>query len=196
MGLNFVAIDFETANPKRASVCQIGLAKVRDGQITKTACEMVTPPRGFTNFHPRNIQVHGLTPRSIYGAPDWPGILGRLIAFTGDLPLIGHNVAFERSVIVQATEAEGLTVPDFQYLCSQKLAQTHLPEAGSFKLNLLAEHLGMPVFAHHDAGADAVACAALVLKIAEHTGLDDLDDLWPAKPARAARTNTHWRRNS
>lgn len=195
MGLNFVAIDFETAGPKRASVCQIGLAKVRDGQITKTACEMVKPPRGFTDFHPRNIQVHGLTPKSIYGAPGWPGILDRLIRFAGDLPLIGHNVAFEKSVIVQASEAEGLTAPDFKYLCSQKLAQTHLPEAGSFRLNMLAEHLGMPAFAHHDAGADAAACAALVLKIAEHTGLDDLESLWPAKPVRAARSGG-WRRYS
>jgi DNA polymerase-3 subunit epsilon len=193
MGLNFVAIDFETANPKRASVCQIGLAKVRDGQITKTACEMVVPPRGFTNFHPRNIQVHGLTPKSVYGAQDWTTILGRLIAFTGDLPLVGHNVAFERSVIVQATEAVGGEIPDFRYLCSQKLAQTHLPEAGPFKLNLLAEHLGMPAFAHHGAGADAVACAALVLKIAEHTGLDDLDRLWPAPAPRPARSGG-WRR--
>jgi DNA polymerase-3 subunit epsilon len=111
MGLDFVAIDFETAGPKRASVCQIGLAKVRDEQITKTACEMVRPQRGFTDFHPRNIQVHGLTPKSIYGAPSWPGILDRLVTFTGDLPLVGHNVAFERSVIVQASEAEGLTAP-------------------------------------------------------------------------------------
>jgi DNA polymerase-3 subunit epsilon len=192
MGLNFVAIDFETAGPKRASVCQIGLAKVRDGRVTKTACEMVMPPRGFTDFHPRNIQVHGLTPKSVYGAPGWPSILDRLIAFTGDLPLIGHNVAFEKSVIVQASDAEGLTAPEFRYLCSQKLAQTHLPDAGPFKLNLLTEHLGMPVFAHHDAGADAVACAALVLKIAEVTGLDDLERLWPAKPARS---NSGWRRN-
>jgi DNA polymerase-3 subunit epsilon len=194
MGLDFVAIDFETAGPKRASVCQVGLAEVRDGQITKTACEMVKPPRGFTDFHPRNIQVHGLTPKSIYGAPGWPGILDRLIRFTGDPPLIGHNVAFEKSLIVQASEAEGLTAPDFQYLCSQKLAQAHLPEAGSFKLNTLAEHLGMPAFAHHNAGADAEACAALVLKIAEHTGLDDLESLSPAKPARAARANNGWRR--
>jgi DNA polymerase-3 subunit epsilon len=191
MGLNFVAIDFETANPKRASVYQIGIAKVRDGVITKTACEMVRPPRGFTNFHERNIQVHGLTPKTIETAPGWPSILKRLIAFTGDLPLVGHNVAFERSVVVQATEAEGEAAPDFRYLCSQKLAQTHLPGLESYRLNTLSEHLGLPAFSHHDAGADAVACAALVLKIAETTGLDDLDDLWPApKP----RTRTGWRR--
>lgn len=191
--LNFVAIDFETAGPKRASVCQIGLAKVRDGQITKTACVMVKPPRGFTDFHPRNIQVHGLTPKSVYGAPGWPSILDRLIAFTGDLPLIGHNVAFERSVIVQASDAEGLTAPEFRYLCSQKLAQTHLLGLANYKLNTVVEHMGMPAFAHHDAGADAETCAALVLKIAEHTGLDDLEQLWPASAPRTARSG--WRRH-
>lgn len=32
-GLSFTAIDFETANPKRASVCAVGVVKVRDGVV-------------------------------------------------------------------------------------------------------------------------------------------------------------------
>lgn len=32
-GLDFVAVDVETANRKRGSVCSIGLARVRDGVI-------------------------------------------------------------------------------------------------------------------------------------------------------------------
>ena len=30
---NFVAIDFETANGKRSSVCSVGIVVVRDGEI-------------------------------------------------------------------------------------------------------------------------------------------------------------------
>lgn len=193
MSLDFVAIDFETANPKRASVIQIGLAKVRDGQIIKKACTMVFPPQGFTNFAERNIAVHGLTPKSVHGAPYWPEILERLVKFTGDLPLVAHNAPFERSVIVQASEAEGLTPPDFRYCCTQKLAQRLLPEAPSYKLDMLTDYLGRPSFSHHDAGDDAVACAELALAIAEHAGITDFDDLWPTEDL-AKRTLNQYRK--
>ena len=188
MSLDFLAIDFETANPKRASVCQIGLAKVRDGQIAATACLPVYPPKGYTNFHERNIAVHGMTPRSVVDAPGWPEILGRLIRFAGDLPLVGHNAAFEKSVIVQASEAEGLDVPDFTYLCSMKMARHVLPGLESYRLNEVSAHLGLPAFAHHDAGDDAVACANLVVALAAAAGSNDLGPLMPpARPARPRR---------
>lgn len=193
MSLDFVAIDFETANPKRASVIQIGLAKVRDGQIIKKACTMVFPPRNFTAFAERNIAVHGLTPKDIHGAPYWPEILDRLVKFTGDLPLVAHNAPFERSVIVAASEAEGLEVPDFRYCCTQKLAQRLLPEAPSYKLDLLTGYLGLPAFGHHDAGDDAVACAELALAIARHAGITDFDDLWPTSDL-ARQTLNNYRR--
>lgn len=187
MSLDFLAIDFETANPKRASVCQIGLAKVRDGKVIKTACLPVRPPAGFTNFHERNIAVHGLTPRSIYGASGWPEILERLTVFAGDLPLVAHNAAFEKSVIVQASEAEGLTAPDFTYMCSVKMARHVVPGLGSYRLNLVSEHLGLPAFAHHDAGDDAVACANLVMALADHAGSTELGAMLPAISPRRWR---------
>lgn len=33
---NFAAIDFETANNKRSSVCSVGLVIVREGKIVNT----------------------------------------------------------------------------------------------------------------------------------------------------------------
>lgn len=35
-GLNFIAIDFETATGKRASVCEVGICVVRKGEIVET----------------------------------------------------------------------------------------------------------------------------------------------------------------
>ncbi|MDN5813461.1 MAG: hypothetical protein L0J68_13190 [Micrococcaceae bacterium] len=120
---NFVVLDFETANPKRASVCQIGVAKVVGGKVAAVHTYPVCPPRGFEVFHPNNIAVHHLTPSYIEGAPDWPELLDRLVRFTGGLPLLGHNVAFERSVINAATIESGLEVPEFDYECTMKLAK-------------------------------------------------------------------------
>jgi DNA polymerase III subunit epsilon len=193
-GLNFVAIDFETANPKRASVCQIGLVKVRDGIPGRTHCLYVSPPPGFTNFHQRNIEVHGITKPDTEGAPSWDTMLDKLIAFTNTkvavYPLVAHNAPFEKSVITQATEAIGRDVPDFTYHCTVKLAKRLQPEEHSHKLNEVAARLGVPPFAHHSAGDDAMASALIVLGLADQHGLRSLEDLWPSRPT-AVRTPTH-----
>lgn len=189
-GLDFIAIDFETANPKRASVCQIGIAKIRDGQVIKKATSYVLPPPGHEHFADRNIAIHGITRRTLNNAKpdqiaDWPSTLDRIIKFSGGLPLVGHNVSVERSIIVQASEACEIEAPEFEYLCSQKLAKHHLPDADSYRLNNLVEALNLATFTHHDAGEDAVACANLVIHLARTAGTFAVADLWPApKPAR------------
>ena len=42
-GINFIAIDFETATGKRASICEAGICVVRNGEVTKTRSWLVRP---------------------------------------------------------------------------------------------------------------------------------------------------------
>lgn len=187
-GLDFVAIDFELANPKHSSICQIGLVKVRDGVLGKTHTHYVMPPPGHQNFGQRQIDVHGITRRMIDGADGWDLMLPRLEAFAGDLPLVAHNVTAERSMIRQTTEAAGLELPDFTYYCTQRAAQLHIPDQGPFRLNMLVERLGLPPLQHHDAGEDAAAAAHLAVKLAQITGITGVHELFPPmKPSPAAR---------
>lgn len=179
-GLNFVAVDFETSNSNHASVCQIGVARILDGAVTKRATKFVLPPEGHREFGYYNIKTHGITASMVADAPGWEEFLPRLIKFAGDLPLVGHNVAVERSIIRKATAAIGEDEPYFEYLCTQKLATKLLPDAPSYKLNRLVEEFDLPAFQHHDAGEDAVAAANLVIHIAEQTGLNDVEELWAA----------------
>jgi DNA polymerase III subunit epsilon len=187
-GLDFVAIDFELANAKHASICQIGLVKVRNGVLGKTHTHFVMPPPGHQNFGQRQIDVHGITRRMIDGADGWDLMLPRLADFAGDLPLVAHNVTAERSMIRQTTEAAGLELPDFTYYCTQRAAQLHIPDQGPFRLNVLVERLGLPPLQHHDAGEDATAAAHLAVKLADITGITDVHELFPAmKPSPASR---------
>jgi DNA polymerase-3 subunit epsilon len=187
-GLDFVAIDFELANPKHSSICQIGLVKVRDGVLGKTHTHYVMPPPGHQHFGDRQIAVHHITRRMIDGADGWDLMLPRLAAFAGDLPLVAHNVTAERSMIRQTTEAAGLELPDFTYYCTQRAAQLHIPDQGPFRLNVLVERLGLPPLQHHDAGEDAAAAAHLAVKLANITGITDVHELFPAmKPSPPAK---------
>ena len=60
---SFTAIDFETAHPKRWSICQVGLVRVENGVITNELSIMVQPPDNF--YWDRFIDIHGITPNLI-----------------------------------------------------------------------------------------------------------------------------------
>lgn len=178
MSLNFTAIDFETANSSRASVCQIGLARVVDGRITKKVSEFVTPPAGFGEFSQRNIEVHGIRASDVSGAPQWEEILGKMLVFAEGTPFVGHNVSFEKSVVKAACAAAGVTQPQLMWGCSLKMARKHLPGYDSYSLGRLSADLGLSSFNHHDAGDDALASAELVLHAADTTNITDFHRLF------------------
>ncbi|ABR74984.1 exonuclease [Actinobacillus succinogenes 130Z] len=53
---DFVALDFETANRERSSVCSIGLMFVENRQISKTYYQLIKPvPHFYRSFNTRII---------------------------------------------------------------------------------------------------------------------------------------------
>ena len=42
-GINFIAIDFETATGKRASICEAGICIVRNGEVAETSSWLIRP---------------------------------------------------------------------------------------------------------------------------------------------------------
>ena len=47
---DFAAIDFETANGQRSSICSVGLVVVRDGEITIRHYRLVRPYPNYYNY--------------------------------------------------------------------------------------------------------------------------------------------------
>lgn len=171
---SFVAIDFETANPSRASVIQIGVTRVLDGVIGTPHTSPVRPPDGHRAWHPGQFRIHGLPTAYIVGAPEWPDVMQRLVrlASLSDgsvLPLVAHNAAFEKSVINKTSEITGVISPwgNDDYFCTVKYARQRLPGLPKHRLDYLAEHLNLGTFTHHDAGEDAAITARLLLRLAK-----------------------------
>lgn len=169
---SFVAIDFETANPSRASVIQIGVTRVLDGVIGIPHTSPVYPPDGHRAWNPAQFRIHGLPTSYIVGAPGWSEVMGRLVrlASLSDgtvLPLVAHNAAFEKSVINKTCEVAGITSPwDAEdYFCTVKYARQEAPELPRHKLDFLVEHYDLGEFSHHDAGEDAAMTARLLLRL-------------------------------
>ena len=55
---DFAAIDFETANNERSSVCSVGIVIVRNGEIVDSFYSLIQPEPNYYNYW--CSQVHGL----------------------------------------------------------------------------------------------------------------------------------------
>lgn len=176
MSLDFVAIDWETANRYRSSPIQVGLAVVRGGVVTETFGSLLRPPRLFSRFDPDCVAIHGILPPDIADKPTflelWPAVERRIAG----LPLVAHNAAFDIPVIRETMRVCGQLPPTIDFACSLVLARRHCA-LHRFSLDLVAADLGVALTRHHDATSDALACAGVTLGLAARVGATSLADL-------------------
>ncbi|BDV31055.1 3'-5' exonuclease [Microbacterium terricola] len=176
MALDFTAIDFETANSSNASACAVGLTRVRDGQVVATAGWLIQPPAGHDRFFELNTRIHGIRAEDVIGAKGWSEQLDDLAAFAGADVLVAHNAGFDMAVLRAACAATGDPHPPHRYVCSLQVSRKTY-DLASYRLPLVAAEAGFSGFAHHDATADALACAHIMIDAARRVGADDIHSL-------------------
>lgn len=184
--MDFTAIDFETANSSNASACAVGLARVRDGRVVATAGWLIQPPPGHDRFFELNTRIHGLRAEDVADAKTWSDQLEDLAAFAGEDVLVAHNAGFDMMVLRRACEATGDPYPPYEYVCSLQVARK-LYELESYRLPSVAAAAGFIDFAHHDASADALACAHIMIHAAELVGAKDISGLAERAGVRMSR---------
>ena len=94
---SFVALDFETANQYRSSVCSIGLVFVENNKIVDTYYQLIKPAPNFYSYF--NTQVHGLSQRDTEKAPLFPEVWAEILPKIKDLPLVAHNSMFDEGCL-------------------------------------------------------------------------------------------------
>lgn len=186
MPLDFAAIDFETAGPSAASACSVGVVTVVAGRVVDRAGWLIRPPAGHDAFSEWNIRIHGITPDRVVDAAGWAEQLDDLLAIIGDRPVVAHNARFDMGVIRAACHAVGVRTPPLDYFCSLRIARRTYALT-SYRLPVAATAAGFEDFAHHDALADAEACAAIVAHAAEQHGAQEVPDLLDAVGDRLTR---------
>ncbi|MEZ3159683.1 3'-5' exonuclease [Microbacterium sp. BWT-B31] len=185
MPLDFTAIDFETANSSNASACSVGLVRVRGGEVVATEGWLIRPPFPHDQFFELNTRIHGIRAEDVVGAPTWSEQLGDLAGFCGSDVLVAHNAGFDMSVIRRACIVTGDDCPAYHYVCSLQVARRTYA-LDSYRLPSVAAEAGFTGFAHHDATADALACAHIMIDAASRHGVDDIRALAAAAKARVA----------
>lgn len=161
MPLNFVALDFETANFARASACSLALVRVEDGIIVDEFYSLIKPlvhPEDFTFTY-----VHGIKASDVINAPTWQETWQVSKAFIGDVPMVGHNVVFDRGVLNSSLKESGedpSTVGN-DFYCTFRLAKKFINGLNNYQLSTLAAYYNIPLV-HHNALSDARASALLM----------------------------------
>ena len=160
--LNFAAIDFETANNVRSSVCSVGIVIVRDGKIADKFYSLIKPEPEYYNYW--CSQVHGLSLDDTMEAPVFPDVWAQIEPMIEGLPLVAHNKAFDESCLKAVFRVYQMDYPDYEFHCTCIASRKVWPE-GRHNLDIIAARCGYDLENHHHALADAEACAAIALQI-------------------------------
>lgn len=160
---DFAAIDFETANRCRQSVCSVGIVIVRGGKITDTFYSLIHPtPDYYSQFC---TAVHGLTSADTDGASDFPHVWEKVEELIEGLPLVAHNSPFDEGCLRAVFAEYGLPYPNYRFYCTLRGARMKLRGLPNYQLHTVSAVCGYNLANHHHALADAEACAHIALKV-------------------------------
>lgn len=158
--MNYVAIDFETANSSRASACSLAAITVENGVIVRTAYSLIRPP--MLQFSYWNTKIHGLTAADVKDKPTFAELWDRIRPHLDNKIVIAHNAAFDISVLRGMLDEYGLPYPAFRYACTVDIARKVWSDLENYKLSTLARRFAIE-FEHHNALHDARTCALIAL---------------------------------
>jgi len=164
--MDFVALDFETANNNRASACSLGMVKVTGGQVVDSYATLIKPAESHNWENFWNFNVHGIPFDAYQTAPALPDVWQEIQSFIGTAKVFAHNAPFDKSVLNRTLESWGLGESDFKFHCSMSMAQSVLQSKADVSLPALAAKFGIEGLKHHDALSDAETCAEIVLALA------------------------------
>ena len=161
---DFAAIDFETANECRSSVCSVGVVIVRGGKIVDSFYSLIHPEPEYYKWFCQ--QVHGLCAEDTEDAPVFPDVWRRIEPLIEGLPLVAHNSPFDEGCLKAVFQVYRMDYPDYPFFDTLAASRRHfgrrLPD---HQLHTVAAACGFDLTNHHHALADAQACAAIALRL-------------------------------
>ncbi len=155
MNKTFTAIDFETANYERSSICQVGLVRVENGIVVHKINKLVRPqPNYYLEWFTND--VHGISTEDTDDAPVFSDIWEEIFSYIEGQDVVAHNgFAFDFVCLSKTLEYYNIPVPEYKKHCTYKIFGENL--------EVLCDRYNIQLN-HHNALSDAEACAVLFLK--------------------------------
>jgi DNA polymerase III epsilon subunit-like protein len=160
----FVALDLETTglDPRRDAIVSLAAIPFVEGIPGPGYVTLVDPGRPIP---PASTAIHGLTDGMVHGGPPLERVLERTDPVVGDAVLVGHHVGFDVAVLARARRARGLPRLRNHAIDTGRLAASLHPHWSDFRLERIADRLGVEVASRHTAEGDALTAGRIFLAL-------------------------------
>ncbi len=150
---SYIAVDVETSglNPKLDRIIEAGAVRVEDGRETAQYRTFVNPRR---ELDARIVELTGITEAMVEHAPDIGDIIGEIVGFCGELPLLGHHVIFDYSFLKRAAVNAGIPF-EKAGIDTLRLCRLLMPEEERKTLEAACAYYGIGREGAHRALGDA-----------------------------------------
>lgn len=159
--MEYIAIDFETANSRGDSICSIGMSRFVDGKEVEQYYSLINP---LQHFNSGNIQVHGIYPEDVLEERRFDQLYTEVRDFIGSAPLVAHFAQFDINCLQKTIETYQLPLLENEYFCSCVMAKKLL-DLRSNSLRSVLDHYDLTIENHHNAADDAQACGFITSKM-------------------------------
>ncbi len=139
--MDFVAIDFETANEKRNSVCELGIAIVEDYKIIESKSWLIRPPE--LRFNAFNTFIHGISEKDVVNQPEFDALWEDVKNYFDVNLILAHNASFDLCVLRNVLDSYSIPYPDVKYTCSYIISKKVWKGLLSYNLKNLADMLNL-----------------------------------------------------
>lgn len=172
----FLVIDCEMSglDPKKCQLLSIGWVLIEHGRIVNSSAKhiLIHADRGAGD----SSKIHGLLDSNIAGANSVAAVLILLMKQIPGAVLVFHHAHLDIRFLQKAT-TETFSVPLlFSYVDTMEIEKKRIQLQGktsSLRLSQCRQRYGLPEGAQHNALADALATAELLLAQASYLGKSD-----------------------
>jgi DNA polymerase-3 subunit epsilon len=166
--MRYVVFDTETTGLKPSDgdeLISIGAVRIVNGRILtgETFERLIDPGRSIPETSTR---IHGITSEMVKGKPPARIVLPQFKAYVADSVLIAYNAAFDMKFLELKQEEAGVRF-DNPVLDALLLSIYLYKDAPDHSLNGMASQLGIEISGRHTAVGDAMATAALWVRLLE-----------------------------
>lgn len=173
--MDFVAIDFETANHQLDSACSLGIVSVKKGVIEYQHEYLINPE---CIFDENNIMIHGIIPSVVEKAPTFPEIWDEIYEIINGRIVFAHAADFDISVLKAMINRYNLKIPSIEIGCTLRVAKIAFKDIlPNCKLNTISQYLQIE-HNHHNGLSDALVCYYMIKYVEKMYRVYDVVDLF------------------